>query len=127
VGVEGFCLDAGALIAVERGSLEVLRLCRRVRERGGAIYAVPEVIAQVWRGGARQARLARFLASADLGVPDYDIETARAVGRLAGLSGHHDVVDVHVVLHALVNDLTILTSDPDDLRAVHPSVRLVVV
>lgn len=123
----GFCLDAGALIALERGSRRVGAAVKRAVDLGHAVHVVPEVLAQVWRGGSRQARLAAFLSSTDLEVPVYDAETARAVGRLAGLSGHHDVVDVHVVLHALLHDLTVLTSDPDDLRAVHPSVRLAVV
>ena len=122
----GVCLDAGALIAIERGNRWVSTAVDEVRELG-SVHVVPEVIAQVWRGGARQARLAAFLSSDDLVVPPYDAETARAVGHLAGLSGHPDVVDVHVVLHAMVHDLTVLTSDPDDLLAVHPSVRLVVV
>ena len=41
----GLCLDAGALIAVERGSAEVTRLCRRVVERGRSLHVVPEVVA----------------------------------------------------------------------------------
>ena len=123
----GLCLDAGALIAIERGNRWVHAAVDESRARGSELHVIPDVVAQVWRGGARQARLAVFLASEDLEVPEYDAETARAVGHLAGLSGHPDVVDVHVVLHALLHDLTVLTSDPDDLLAVHPSVRLVVV
>ena len=122
----GVCLDAGALIAVERGSRWVRTAVDEARE-AGVVHVVPEVVAQVWRGGPRQARLAAFLSSEGVVVPEYDAETARAVGQLAGLSGHADVVDVHVVLHALLHDLTVLTSDPGDLLAVHPSVRLVVV
>jgi predicted nucleic acid-binding protein len=125
--VTGFCLDAGALIALERGNRWVDTAAKRALRDGLAVHVVPEALAQVWRGGARQARLAAFLSSEDLVVPSYDAETARAVGQLAGLSGHPDVVDVHVVLHAMVHDLTVLTSDPDDLLAVHPSVRLVLV
>ena len=123
----GLCLDAGALIAVERRSRWVEAAVRRARLHGWVVHVVPEALAQVWRGGPRQARLAAFLSSEGVEVPVYDAETARAVGHLAGLSGHPDVVDVHVVLHALLHDLTVLTSDPDDLRAVHPSVRVVVV
>ena len=123
----GICLDAGALIAVERGDRWVRAAARRARSAGHAVHVVPEVLAQVWRGGPRQARVAAFLSSEGVEIPAYDAETARAVGHLAGLSGHTDVVDVHVVLHALLHDLTVLTSDPDDLLAVHPSVRLVLV
>lgn len=123
----GLSLDAGALIGWERGVRSVRLLIGAARERGDAIHVLPEVLAQVWRGGPRQARLAQLLDSESVATPTYDALTARAVGWLCGRSGHHDVVDVHVVLHARLHDHLVLTSDPDDLRAVDPRVRLVVV
>lgn len=123
----GLSLDAGALIAYEKGDRRVGGLLMRAIARGLEIHAVPEVIAQVWRGGPRQARLARLLDSDGVEIPAYDGETARAVGQLCGRSGHHDVIDVHVVLHARLHDQLVITSDPGDLRAVDPRVRLVVV
>lgn len=89
------------------------------------VHVIPEVIAQVWRGGARQARMARLLAAEGVTTPDYDEESARAVGVLGGGSGH--AVDVHVVLHALVEHHRVLTSDPDDLRKVDPRLPLIVI
>ena len=57
---EGLCLDAGALIALERGDRRVVHLFDRVHAAGGSLDVPAGVVAQVWRG-ARQARVARFL------------------------------------------------------------------
>ena len=59
--MSGISLDAGALIAIERGDPEVRALLRQAAERGLEVHVVPEVVAQVWRGGSRQARLSAFL------------------------------------------------------------------
>lgn len=88
---------------------------------------IPEVVAHVWRDGARQARTAALLSTDEVTVPVYDEVAARAVGRLCGSSGRRDVVDVHVVLHARVHDQVVLTSDPGDLTAIDPRLRMVVV
>jgi predicted nucleic acid-binding protein len=88
---------------------------------------VAGVIAQVWRDGARQARLARFLDADGVRAAPLDADTARAVGRLCGLAGHADVVDVHVALHARLHDLAVVTSDADDLRQVDPTIPLITV
>lgn len=90
--------------------------------------AVPAgVVAQSWRGGPRQARVARLLGDPAVLVPPLDDPTARAVGLLCGRSGHPDIVDVHVALHARERSQAVVTSDPDDLRAIDPGLRLVVV
>jgi len=52
------------------------------------------VLADVWRGGAHQAKLARVLRGCEIDPLDED--RARVVGVLAGASKHRDVVDVHV-------------------------------
>jgi hypothetical protein len=52
-------LDAGALIAYERGRLTMVDLFDRARHSPPVILA--PVGAQVWRDGARQARLAGSL------------------------------------------------------------------
>jgi hypothetical protein len=62
--VRNVVLEAGALIALERGSPAV-RGYVLLADRGLATLATSAaVVAQVWRGGTRQARLARLLASA---------------------------------------------------------------
>jgi hypothetical protein len=78
-------------------------------------------------GGPRQAQLARLLATPELIVVPLDEATARAVGVLCGQSGHSDVVDVHVVLHATEMGHQVVTSDPDDIRAVNPSVPVIAI
>jgi hypothetical protein len=121
----GLTLDTGALVAVERGDPRIRALLRSAVVRGLELHVVPGVVAQAWRGGSRQARLARLLNSREVEFPIFDDAEARAVGVLCGLSGHSDVVDVHVVLHARQADHKIVTADPDDLRRVDPSAELI--
>jgi hypothetical protein len=79
------------------------------------------VLAQAWRGGPRQASLARLLAMCR--VEPMTEHQARAVGVLAGRSGHDDVVDVAVVEGAVRRGDGIVTSDPDDIRRVVGATR----
>src|SRR6478735_12015468 len=102
-------LDAGALIAIERGDPHVFDLLNEALESGLEIHVVAGVVAQTWRGGPRQARLARLLNAVELHTHPLDEDTARAVGELCGASGHDDVVDVHVALHARLHDHRVVT------------------
>ena len=107
-------LDAGALVAVERGHSKLVALIKRERLAGRPPRTHGGVIGQVWRGGTgRQAVLARALASVDV-VP-LDNELGKRAGVLLGQAGTKDVIDAAVVLLAVDND-RIFTSDPDDLR-----------
>ena len=123
----GFCLDAGALIALDRGQSRVVHLLDRVIAAGGAVEIPTPVIAQVWRDGSRQARLARLLGASDVVLVGLDAEMARAVGVLCGAVGVADVVDGHVALHARRRDLAVLTSDPDDIARLDPTLTIVTV
>ncbi|WP_240038159.1 PIN domain-containing protein [Actinomyces procaprae] len=125
--VTGLTLDTGALLALERGDARMRALLRRAVEAGIALAVPAGVVAQAWRGGPRQARVARLLADPAVRVIPLDDVTARAVGLLCGRSGHPDVVDVHVVLHAREQGHAVVTSDPDDLHAVAPALRLITV
>jgi predicted nucleic acid-binding protein len=107
-------LDAGALVAIARGDKLTITLVatelaarRPPRSHGG-------VVGQVWRGGgARQARLARFLAAVEV-VP-LDETLGRRAGTLLARARRSDVVDAAIVLLAADGD-SILTSDPGDLE-----------
>lgn len=121
----GLSLDAGALIAFERGNEHVRMLLRRAHTYGVPIHCVPEVVAQVWRDGSRQAELARLLKHKSMRFPVLDVETARAVGEICGRSGHADVVDVHVVVEAKLSGHPVITSDAGDLRRIDSSLPLI--
>lgn len=123
--MSGATLDAGALIAFERAKRPVVALVARALERGNTLAVPAGVVAQVWRDGARQARLVRLLASEVTEVIPLDDPTARAVGQLCGTSGGTDVVDVSVVLCARQRGHKILTSDAKDLRAIDPQLELI--
>ncbi|MGN6578283.1 MAG: PIN domain-containing protein [Nocardioides sp.] len=123
----GLCLDAGALIGVERGDRRVLRLLELAVMSGREVHVTAGVVAQVWRGGVRQARLARLLRSEDVRLVPLDATTARAVGELCGLTGASDVVDGHVAFHARLHRLAVVTSDPGDVSAFAGDLDLIVV
>jgi PIN domain nuclease of toxin-antitoxin system len=106
-------LDAGALVAVERGGRDVVALVKRERMAGRSPVTCGGVVAQVWRGGhGRQVGLARLLAGVEV-VP-IDDSLGRRAGVLLGRSGQSDVIDAAVVCLAADGD-DILTSDPGDL------------
>jgi predicted nucleic acid-binding protein len=120
-------LDTGALIALERGDPRVRALLRAGTTRGATVHVPAPVVAQAWRDGSRQVTLARFLHAAGVTIPAMDEVVARAVGRLCGSSGHHDVVDAHVALDAHTHRHLVVTSDPDDIAAVVPTLHIVAV
>ena len=125
--VTALTLDTGALLALERGQRRVRALLQRAVENQIAISVPAGVVAQAWRGGPRQARVARLLGDPAVTVVALDDLAARAVGLMCGRVGHADVVDVHVVLVARERNATVVTSDPDDIGQVDPSLQLIVV
>ncbi|MBK5306741.1 MAG: PIN domain-containing protein [Frankiaceae bacterium] len=124
---KGVTLDAGALIAVERGSRQLASLLGRARIRGTAAAVPAAVVAQVWRDGRRQSRLAQFLGSRHCEVVPLDAAAARIAGHLCAISGTSDVVDASVVVVARQRGHRVVTSDPDDLRRLDPRLELVIV
>jgi hypothetical protein len=120
----GVTLDAGALIALERGDARMLALLRLVTRRGGKVRVPAGAAAQAWRGGARQVVLGRLLSSPEVESPSLDLAMAKACGELCAASGTSDVVDASVVLVAREHREPIVTSDVEDLRRLDPSARL---
>jgi hypothetical protein len=105
-------LHAGALIAIDRGDRKVGAMLRVAAAAGLPVRTSAAVVAQVWRGGPRNAQLAKVLAG--VGVHALDPVTARPLGLLLGRAGTSDVVDGHIALLAAAGD-RILTSDVSDL------------
>lgn len=114
-GSEGdLILDAGALIALERGDRQVRALVKLV-DIGGKVIVPASVLAQVWRGGSRSARLALTIKPAE--VDALDEIRAKEIGvRLAAL-GAKDITDGHVVCCALDRRAAVATSDRSDIEA----------
>ena len=79
------------------------------------------VLAEAWRGGGRQASLARLLALCEV-EPMSEIQ-AKDVGVLVGRSGHANVVDVAVVEGAIRRSDAIVTSDPRDIQRIADAAR----
>ncbi len=113
-------LDAGALVAIERGDPRV----RAVLQGPPGIIIPSAVVAQVWRGGEQQARLARLLKDEDTTVDDLDEASAKAVGVLLARSGTSDIGDASVVLSARRHSALVITSDAGDLRRIDPRLPL---
>lgn len=118
--MKGVTYDTGALIAAERNDsafwerhITALRLRTRP--------LIPAcVLAEAWRGGP-QPLLARLLRGCEL--EPFSVADARRVGAFAGRAKgvRASIVDFLVVEGALRRGHVVVTSDPDDLRAIAKS------
>jgi predicted nucleic acid-binding protein len=108
-------LDAGALIALERGSEAVAALAEQVAEIGATAVVPASALAQVWRGGPRSAPLARLIDGCE--GDSLDEDRAKEVGERLGARGASDIADAHVVCCALQHRAAVVTSDPADMEA----------
>jgi hypothetical protein len=110
----GLVLDAGALIAFDRGNRQVAALVEATRRRRERIVTSSGCVAQAWRsGGSRQALLARLLRGVD--ERPLDPSGSKSVGELCAKAAKADVIGAHVALLANHPDI-VLTSDVDDLQ-----------
>jgi hypothetical protein len=119
----GVVLDAGAFIAAERRDKTMVALIRLFTESKTPLVTSAGVVAQVWRGGGgHQVPVAYLLKRTS--VVDLGRVVARTLGRMLGESGSKDAIDAHVAFLARERNWPILTSDPDDLRAIDPTLAL---
>ncbi|HXW81197.1 MAG TPA: PIN domain-containing protein [Acidimicrobiales bacterium] len=125
--MSGAVLDTGALVGFERNERRVVAIVARALEHGDTLYVPAGVVAQAWRDGLRQARLARLLGSSLCEVVVLDDFRARAAGQLCGATRTADIVDSSVVVAARERGARIVTSDPDDLRRLDRNVDLVTI
>ena len=117
-------LDTGALIALERGDDRMRALLEAALTRPVRFLVPANVLAQAWRDGARQARLALFLKAPEVEVLPLSKAQAKAAGVLCGLTRTRDVVDASVVIAARAHQCAVVTGDPSDLQALDPSLVL---
>jgi len=114
----GLVLDAEGLVKLAYGGHFAVSLARDAHDRGGRVMTAASTIAEVLRGGPRDARLHRVLDQ--IAVVPIDKELGRAAGGLlgrAGLSGHRCTIDALLAAVALgqARPVVLLTSDPDDM------------
>ena len=110
-------LDTGALIALDRGERGLWVMLDEAHSASHLVQVPVAVVAQAWRGGTRQARLARALKRCQE-VP-LDIQTARELGELCGRTRTDDVIDASVAVTAARasrrGGVDVLTSDRSDI------------
>jgi predicted Zn-dependent protease len=104
-------LDAGFLISVDRSDRAAHAFLTAASRTETALHTTEPVVAQVWRNGSRQARLAAFLKT----ITVHPLDDGRSVGQLLARARTSDVVDAHLVIVAVRLGRDILTGDLDDL------------
>ena len=110
----GLTLDAGALIAYERGD-ERIREILTVAYARGLVPTIPAIaLAEVWRGDAKDARVARLLKASS--IETVDEQLARAAGSLRRDTPGSGTIDACVAVGVRRRLDAIATSDPNDMR-----------
>jgi predicted nucleic acid-binding protein len=111
----GLTLDAGALIAYERGQERIREILAVSYERG-FVPTIPAIaLAEVWRGDAKDARVARLLKASSIEIIDERV--ARAAGSLRRATRGADAIDACIAVGVRRRGDAIATSDPGDMRA----------
>jgi predicted nucleic acid-binding protein len=117
--VRSIVYDAGALVAAERRSPDLLALHDELTAAHIRPLVPVVVLAQVWRGGP-QHQISRLLKGCDILSDDQRI--GRAAGVVCKSSGRSDVVDAIVVVTAVQHQASVVTSDPGDLAHLASSI-----
>lgn len=121
----GIVLDAGALIALDRGDKRMIALLQRALAQRRTFRVPAGVVGQAWRDGRLQATLARFLRSEEVEIIPLDEHLARSCGELCGAANLPDAIDASVVIVARERGDPIVTSDPNELRRLDPRAQII--
>ncbi|MDQ2791330.1 MAG: PIN domain-containing protein [Pseudonocardiales bacterium] len=109
-------LDSGAVISWSKGDARTRAILREAIIRRIELRVPVVVLAETLRGGARDAPVNRVLKA--VGTAATAPDTGREAGRLLGRTGGCNTADALIAAEALaIPGSTILTSDPNDLRA----------
>jgi len=112
--VAGLTLDAGALIAYERADERIREILTVAYERG-LVPTVPAIaLAEVRRGDAKDARVARLIKAC--AVENVDEQLARAAGHLRRTTPGSSAIDACIAVGVQRRRDAIATSDPGDMR-----------
>jgi hypothetical protein len=104
-------LDAGVFMLAERQPSRLAALLRRIENE--PLRTNEAVLAQIWRDPKRQVAVRRLVDRCHVQA----LRNGSAIGVLLAASGTSDVVDGSVALMALTFNEPVLTSDPDDMKA----------
>lgn len=111
-------LDAEGLVKLSSGDPTARSHAQQAHHRGATVVIAASTLAEVLRGGPRDARLHRVLSRVTV-IP-VGQQQGRAAGELlgrTGLSGHRCALDALVAVVALARPrpVILLTSDTSDL------------
>jgi predicted nucleic acid-binding protein len=111
-------LDAEGIVKFASGDPRTLERLKAAWKRNGQVVTAASALAEVLRGGPRDATVHRVLNR--ITVVPVDKALGRAAGELlgkAGLSGHRCTIDALLAAVALgqPRPVVLLTSDPDDM------------
>lgn len=111
-------LDAEGLVKLAAQHPAVYTRVKAARVRNGNVVTAASTLAEVLRGGPKDARLHHVLSR--ITVIPIDKQQGRAAGELlgrTGLSGHRCALDALLAVVALEQPrpVVLLTSDPEDL------------
>ena len=110
----GLTFDAGALVAYERGDARIREILAVAYSRA-VVPTIPAIaLAEVWRGDAKDARVARLLKAC--AVEPLAEPLARAAGRLRRSVPGAGTVDACIAVGVGSRRDALATSDPDDMR-----------
>jgi len=121
--VTGLTLDAGALIAIERGDRGVAGLIRVALDGGARVTVPAPVVVEWWRG--QRGPIGRLLDAFD--VEPLGERLARVAGEALARVRDATAIDAVVMASAAARGDLVITADVEileRLRAVFPGVRL---
>ncbi len=118
----GVTYDTGALLAAERNDRRMWALHAGFLSEEIVPVVPAPVLAEAWRGGSRQASLARLLVLCE--IEPMTERQAKDVGVLAGRAAHDDVVDVTVVEGAIRRRHAVVTSNETHIRKIANAARI---
>lgn len=110
---------------MDRNDRRVIVLLARAAETDARVTVPATALAQAIRRPDSQARLARLVRQPTTDVVPLDRVDATSVGMLLAACKTIDIVDAHVVVCARRGNDRVVTSDPEDLRRLDPSLQVV--
>jgi len=106
-------LDAGVFVGLDNPSRRgvILALIRKMQTEGVTPTTNEAALAQAWRVPSVQVPMAMLLRATAV----YPFGDPRAIGRRCALAKTADVVDASLAVLADQLDMSVLTTDPDDM------------